>query len=230
MEIRRCEDILRKCLISCFFSLSTLTKALTGSPGSAGSAASKLTSSAVSAIQKSTRAAGEKTAIIDGTANNSTTMEMSEKEAAQIRTLFSSYAGGKETVEKNVTKTVAELHENEQSLNGSLALWNGLPMEQRQLLEAALRNGELDMEQAEKCGIFAHIKSVSFQIHCCRKVGCYFSHKFDKFGPIYWKFVQSKTACKCGKSIDGMDPAESAKTRSKVGWLKGVQGDERWHK
>jgi hypothetical protein len=32
----------------------------------------------------------------------------------------------------------------------SLAILNELPMEQRNLLEAALKNGELDLEQAEK--------------------------------------------------------------------------------
>uniref|UniRef100_A0A183BTS2 DM13 domain-containing protein n=1 Tax=Globodera pallida TaxID=36090 RepID=A0A183BTS2_GLOPA len=112
--------------------LSSLSKAI-GSPASAAdSAASKLTSTAVQSIAKSASkvaAQGERTAVV-GTNNGGDI----------LKTLFSSSA-------TNGT-TGTEQEQKELVLNGTSSdLFNGLPAEQRILLEAAMKNGELDLPQ-----------------------------------------------------------------------------------
>uniref|UniRef100_A0A914HYD2 DM13 domain-containing protein n=1 Tax=Globodera rostochiensis TaxID=31243 RepID=A0A914HYD2_GLORO len=112
--------------------LSSLSKAI-GSPASAAdSAASKLTSTAVQSIAKSASkvaAQGERTAVV-GTNNGGDV----------LKTLFSSSAA-------NGT-TGTEQEQKELVLNGTSSdLFNGLPAEQRILLEAAMKNGELDLPQ-----------------------------------------------------------------------------------
>ncbi|KAL3106143.1 hypothetical protein niasHT_016830 [Heterodera trifolii] len=113
---------------------SSLSKAIASPASSADGGASKLTSTAVQSIAKSVSkvaAQGEKTAVVGAIGGG----------GEAVRALFSSN-GTTETEER----------QKEQQTNGTSSsdLLSDLPAEQRILLEAAMKNGELDLAQTAK--------------------------------------------------------------------------------